>query len=274
MKTHLAQYKRERLGIFEEGIHYRTQKTYAHVLPPTLKRLNILETFRAEFWRYFDANSALLPLHTDFHHLNSSQGFAFNLLFPYFEKHRRPQLLKSLQQDAREVRSLNFEAMPNPFEGTTLDLLIEVDGGRRILIEVKLSETAFGKCICNPARLRKLREIYSVRLSGCTAPENLEESTFFNHYQLFRNVSALDRGRGDQLVLLLPRANTLAWQDGARFCTEVLNRDSRVPISLIAAEDLWRDLSLNADGPVVRAHLDLLAEKYLLAEPSGRTALP
>jgi hypothetical protein len=81
LKRHLADHKRKVLGIEEAGIYSRTGKPYEHILPKALADRNLLEpaltierTYRRRMKR-----------HPDFHHLNSSQAFAFNLFFPYFE---------------------------------------------------------------------------------------------------------------------------------------------------------------------------------------------
>jgi hypothetical protein len=82
LESHLDDYRRGRLSRIESGVFVKNgvERPYGHILPADLKWLNILEPFRSEVMQYQIANS--LRLHRDFHHLNSSQAFAFNLFIP------------------------------------------------------------------------------------------------------------------------------------------------------------------------------------------------
>lgn len=137
MKKHLAESKRQRLGIDEDGVWRGNTKAYAHVLPEALQRLNILEPVRREFWQYHAEHQHSLVLHTDFHHLNSSQAFAFNLFFPFLGLSTSVQpLLEALRQEHREVRCWSFEAMPDQEERTTFDFAAEFVGRGRLLVKL------------------------------------------------------------------------------------------------------------------------------------------
>jgi hypothetical protein len=268
LKAHLATYKRRRLGVTRNGKWRANDKEYEHILPEDLHQLNILEAFRAEFWDYFEANSRLLALHTDFHHLNSSQAFAFNLLFPFIGSAAESELLATaLGSAGRPIVSSAFEHMPDLAERTTVDLHATLSDGARLVIEVKLTEKNFGQCIPGDEHRRKYREHYLPRLVKLARPESLAADNFFLNHQLFRNLSHLDVSRGDVLVLLVPRANAVAWADGRRFMEACLQDEARACVRLIAVEDVVRHLreSLPREAARLHSHLDLLAEKYLPA---------
>jgi hypothetical protein len=268
LKAHLATYKRRRLGVTENGKWRTADKEYEHILPEDLHRLNILEGFRGEFWDYFEANSRLLALHTDFHHLNSSQAFAFNLLFPFIGSAAESELLATaLGSAGRSIVSSAFDHMPDLAERTTVDLHATLSDGARLVVEVKLTEKNFGQCIPGHEHRRKYREHYLPRLGRLAPPESLAEDNFFLNYQLFRNLTHLDVSRGDVLVLLLPRANAVTWGEGRRFMEECLRDEVRASVRLVAVEDVVGQLreSLPRDAARLRSHLELLAEKYLLA---------
>jgi hypothetical protein len=145
MKAHLARYKRDHLNVEVDGLWRRNQRSYEHILPQELLRLNVLESIRDAFWSYHDANSATLALHTDFHHLNSSQAFAFNLFFPWANTaSARDHLLSVLGLGGERIARWAFEHMPDPAERTTVDLYLDLVSGRQVLIEVKLTEEHFG----------------------------------------------------------------------------------------------------------------------------------
>lgn len=269
MKSHLARYKKERLGVDEDGKWRGNEKPYAHILPEALQRLNILETVRREFWRYFDQNRATLPLHTDFHHLNSSQAFAFNLFYPWLGLGHSPAaLFAELGIEPQCVAGWAFEAMPDQAERTTLDVCIEFSGGTRLLVEVKLTEESFGASEPNDERRRKLREVYGPALSSRVVPGSLDETAFFPSYQLFRNVSLLNPARGDRLVLVVPRANEWVWQQARDFRSNRLTEAARPSVVVVAAEDVLTNLRNQAGlPPRLAAHAELLCEKYLYPAP-------
>jgi hypothetical protein len=84
--------------------------------------------------------------HRYFHHLNSSQAFAFNLFFPYFsgEPEVASALLRALGQEAT-LAGWEPEAVPAPDEETNIEVFWTTADGVRTFCEVKLSEADFGK---------------------------------------------------------------------------------------------------------------------------------
>jgi hypothetical protein len=267
MKAHRASYKLKRLGVTADGIWRSNGQQYPHILPESLFRLNIIELVRQEFWEYFDERRATLALHTDFHHLNSSQAFAFNMFFPWVGLGYDPEpLFTALELQPERVRAWAFEFMPDQAEGTAVDVHVELESDARLLIEVKLTENHFGTCDPNEGHRRKLREIYAPQLASKVEPNCLEEEVFFLNYQLFRNLSHLDLSRRDRLVLLLPRANELTWQEGTAFYEQRLTHTSRDSVSVVAVEDVLSRLMGCAEtcSPRLQVHLESLGEKYLV----------
>jgi hypothetical protein len=154
----------------ENGIWVRNQRAYPHILPAHLKRLNIHEPIRAEFWRHHRDNP--VKLHRDFHHLTSSQALAFNLFFPFFglETGNPNLLLTALEIEPGEVTRWSFEHVPDPEEGTSFDFFVELTSGHRVVVEVKLSESGFGRCVADDAHREKLRQVYRPRLKTKVQP--------------------------------------------------------------------------------------------------------
>lgn len=268
LKAHLTAYKRERLGVLEDGLWLKNQRPYSHILPERLKRLNVLETIRREFWQFQQSPETVIRLHSDFHHLNSSQALAFNLFFPFFGLRdvAAEPLLGALGIRGRNITKWLLEAVPDPSEGTNFDFFAEFSDGGRLLIEVKLSEAGFGACSPDDSHRAKLRDTYTPRLADAVVSGALAEEAFFPNYQLFRNVSHLARSGKDLLVLLLPRANEGTWSCGEVFCESLLAASTRARVRLVAVEDVLRTLAASIDdGPGrVSAHIELMAEKYLI----------
>jgi hypothetical protein len=167
LKKHLAEFKRRNLGISAPGVfRYRGRDLqYHHILPLANSSANFLE--EAE-----PAASAFLTAHPQkrhqyFHHLNSSQAFAFNLFFPYFSgaQESASALLRALGQDGI-LAEWEPEAVPVPDEETNIDVLWATTDGVRTFCEVKLSEADFGKAIDDDRHRAKLVDIYSESSPG------------------------------------------------------------------------------------------------------------
>ncbi|HEX4051161.1 MAG TPA: hypothetical protein VHY19_09805 [Steroidobacteraceae bacterium] len=88
---HLAEYKRTSLGIEEDGcFFYKTgKKLCPHILPTKHEWLNLLPLFAISIREYLKRRPDI-RMHRYFHHLNSSQAFAFNLFLPFFLGRSQP----------------------------------------------------------------------------------------------------------------------------------------------------------------------------------------
>jgi hypothetical protein len=210
LKKHLAEYKANRLGIREAGVYRKTGRAYQHILPSTLRYLNLLESIRAEFREYLRHNPTI-RLHGDFHHLNSSQALAFNLFYPFLSAGGGATRLmaKALGlSGGGDVREWHFEYVPDPEEGTNVDVAWQNSDGKWVFCEVKLSEGEFGSAKPDQRHENKLREIYSPRLHGIIDEGLLEFNEFCRHYQLLRNISLLATHSDSHVVFLIPEQNS------------------------------------------------------------------
>lgn len=84
LKVHLSDYKRNYLGISEPGVFlYRGRHIlYRHILPAAYAWANLFPEAEPSARAFLTSNPR--KRHRYFHHLNSSQAFAFNLFFPFF----------------------------------------------------------------------------------------------------------------------------------------------------------------------------------------------
>ncbi len=124
MWRHLAEHKVSTLGVTSNGIWRRNRREYPHILPFGYQHLNILEPYRDEFWKFFRQTS--IGLHSDFHHLSSSQAMCFNLFLPFvIEEKYRLQMLAGIFLTDAAVDGVRFEAVLNPVERTNFDLCID-----------------------------------------------------------------------------------------------------------------------------------------------------
>jgi len=266
LKDHLGRYKRDVLGVLENGTwSYRgRERAYAHILPKSQYRLNIVENVRDEFWRYWERQRATEPtpakLHRDFAHLNSSQALAFNVFFPFLGMPgASPQpLLRALGAEPEEVIRWRFEHVLDHAEETNFDVFIGLQSGRNVLVEVKLGESGFGRCSDDPKYHDKLGRIYRPALTGKVVESTFEPETFFTHYQILRNLSYV--GPGTRLVFLVPRAND-ALKAGLNFIADAVLEPYRSAVSCVYLEDLLAAISSDGElGSTVRS----IGVKYLV----------
>ena len=239
-------------------------KAYPHILPNRLKFLNFLEPVRAELQEYLKQNPGI-KLHQFFHHLNSSQAFAFNLFYPYFVNGAQPakMLSSALGVEINEVKWWQFEWIPDVVEGTNIDVAWCISEDVMVYCEVKLTEAEFGRALHDERHIRKLTEIYRPRLFGLVNEELLEEKAFFEHYQLLRNISFL-ADRKSHLVLLMPREN-LALQPQLQRVLKSLNPSIASHVHIAYVEDVINQLLYEKTlTPDLRFYAKLLKEKYVL----------
>jgi len=261
LQRHLESYAKCRLGVFEEGTF--KGRHYPHVLPSQLRFLNFLEPVRAELQAYLQENPRI-KLHQYFHHLNSSQAFALNLFYPYFAARGQSAraLSTALGVDA-EVLNWEFEAVPDEKEGTNVDVLWRVSGEASIFCEVKLSETEFGTAKNDLRHRKKLAEIYRPRLNSLISDDLLEEQTFFDHYQLLRNVALLADSDRHRLVILIPRNNESLKPQLSKVLAGVKPK-IRGRINVAYVEDSLSNLLANPSlSPELRVYARSLVEKYV-----------
>jgi hypothetical protein len=265
LKRHLADYKRLHLGISEPGIfRYRGHEVlHEHILPLAREYRNLFEEAEPLARAFFEKHPN--KRHRYFHHLNSSQAFAFNLFFPYFTggPEAASALLRALGQQAI-LDDWEPEAVPEPCEGSNVDMCWTTTDGARTFCEVKLSEADFGKAADDARHRAKLKNIYSPVLASHLEPERLERQAFFGAYQFNRNVWHMVRADHNRLMFLVPRSNDILWKQVKELLLGVAPR-ARSRISVVAIEDVLANLSEDDLCPKgFREYATKLKQKYLI----------
>lgn len=268
LNRHLADYKESVLGIREPGLFlYRgRQIPKSHILPIRRRWDNLLPPARELVKRAWSPRGRL-KLHQYFHHLNSSQAFAFNLFFPYFEGGHAASsaLLRALGSNNASLTSWEPEAVPNADEGTNLDMRCELSNGDVILCEVKVSERDFGKAKDDPDHRKKFRDTYLSPLTPHVESALLVEAPFFRAYQVLRNVWHLVSAPQRRLLFLMPRANKGLWVQLDAVLGSI-NSETLAKISAVAIEDVLESLQQDAKCPAsLRRYAGQLAAKYVPA---------
>jgi hypothetical protein len=229
----LAEYKISAEGVRQNGVWRRNKKEYPHILPIEMGELNILRPYREEFWEWF--RHQRIKLHTDFHHLSSSQAMCFNLFFPFIaENGKYLHLLSKPFVVNGEISKVEFELILDNREGTNFDFCIFANS--RTLFELKLTESDFGGGNHDESHFSKFDEVYSPRLGGKFRPEFCSRDVFLRNYQIMRNVWNLAPETGDKLVFLAPRANK-SLQKGLAFLHSCVSGEYRSRVSVMYLED-------------------------------------
>lgn len=262
LQKHLERYAEQRLGVTEKG-EWRG-RAYAHILPGRHWHLNLLEPYRKQLMAYCQAHPSI-KRHQGFHHLNSSQAFAFNLFYPYFSGGgTAAQALTRALGVPGQVSDWQFECVPDVKEGTNVDVMWHVDPAETVFCEVKLSESDFGPAVADEKHRTKLSEVYRPRLEPMISADLVEERVFFKHYQILRNISLLAVHRASQLVFLFPQANAALSAPLQRVLSG-LDAKTRDRVRIAHAEHCIRDLARDTSlTPELRLHAERLAEKYLI----------
>jgi hypothetical protein len=260
LKAHLDEYRRGRLGGVESGnlLANGVERPYGHILPTKLQWLNILEPFRAEVMQYQIAHG--LRLHRYFHHLNSSQAFAFNLFIPLFQ-HAPEKLARVLNTPA--VISLQLEQSADPDERTQIDVQWMVDERTWVYCEVKLSEAEFGTTEGAGRHSRKLEDVYRPVLERYVSDQIWDDkgARFYQFQDVFQHLWLAARGghETDEVRFLLPRANDALleqYHEAMSLVGPALKSRTR----LIYVEDVLRQLARSHD---TAWYGRLLEEKYV-----------
>jgi hypothetical protein len=159
---------------------------------------------------------------------------------------------------------VDFEVVVKPEEGTNIDVLVTDDTTDRTIIEIKLTESAFGRARADARRLAKLENVYRPLLLDRVEESCLRPTVFFRDYQLFRNVAQIRRESHDRVLFLLPRARRQLWEHATVWCGAPVLRLLTNQLTVVALEDVVSALSDDITHfEAEQAWVSEIAEKYL-----------
>lgn len=266
VKGHLAEYKLERLGIVQRGLYIKNKKRYSHILPTSMQKLNIIETYRKEFWEYFAQKKNTITLHDGFSHLNSSQAMCFNLFFPLLYENKLKTFLDIIGINCEIEHSLRaeFEKVIFTKENTHFDFYMETDH-QRIFFETKYAEQDFGSADPDIRHTVKYEKIYA-RGQGFANinPQYQKKDKFLTHYQIVRNMWYIRKENNDYLIFIYPKINEKIAKYKKLILEEIPTTDIKNRIKIIYLEELVADIQKNivANEHNLATHFKLFKEKY------------
>lgn len=258
------------LGVEADGVWTKNGAGYPHILPSEQYGHNLLDPIRTDLLAYL-ARHPEITLHTNFHHLNSSQAFALNLFFPYAgEGEPSGHTMANAFGLPDKLARVEFEVILDEQERTNVDAVLTSQSGVRTFCEVKLSESEFGSARADARHRKKLEKIYAPHLQGIVQASLLEEVHFFRDYQILRNLWLLHGDATTRLAFLLPAANEPLVAQLERVLAGV-TAEYRARVHVVLVEQLLRHLQDDPDAaPALRRHAQAVEEKYV--PPAMRVA--
>lgn len=263
--AHLSRYRKDHLGIAEEGVFLHRGVTHrkGHILPRGSERQNLLAPYGEWF---FESEHGSIKLHQYFHHLNSSQGLCINLFYPLLKEGAQALLVRSLGSDMSLPVTGTFESesqLENAARRTSFDFHLRNSEGRNLFVEVKYTEDGFGAATPDAEHLEKFRHTYAPLLEGSEylAPQCNEAAFFLEHYQVLRNLVHI--GEKSEVVFLFPRANDRVAHEAEHARETFLSESGRKRMRIVFLEDLVADLIGACAGTGLEPYYEAFRRKYL-----------
>ena len=212
-----------------------------HILPEDRKFWNFFPEVREEAKLALDGQGEPIRWHRFFHHLNSSQVFAFNLFYPILQSRFGSNCLAKITGlESISSQVSGFELIPDPEEGTNIDVALGSSPANRIFIEVKLSEGDFGRARDDDEHRKKFEETYRPRMTGKVQIKGMDEWTEFRrNYQFYRNVIFADEKT--RIWFLIPGAHRSLIQRAER-CMRHLAESIQDRVEIVQAEQFFGKL--------------------------------
>lgn len=261
IKEHISKYKMEKFSTFENGLWKNNKQAYSHILPEENMFFNFLETYRNDLIDYISINK--IKLHSDFHHLNSSQAMCLNFFFPLFHEHKLELLIEYLGFNNESVNydSVCFEkcGIEAKFgrKPTSFDFYFETNSNKKIFLEIKYTEDDFGKAKINS---EKFLNVYSKFLTPINTNFHNEKS-FYNNFQILRNLVHINDN--SFVVFVYPKNNKRIKKGVDKVTAEFLNPEFLNHFYAAEWETFIEDISKQTKGFKLKSQFAEFKKKYL-----------
>lgn len=259
IKLQLSDYKINNITL--ECGEWRGRK-YSHILPDKKQNL-ITDSYKAELEKFYEDLGS--HIHTYFSHLNSSQALCLNLFAPLIITKRLDLIDKNISETAKaefeHTEQNSFEKSSNDKDKTNFDFFIQ-DGSNKYFFELKYTEETFSYVSDykhDDKHDKKYQEYYKKQMQ-LVAP-NVDEKTFFDSYQLWRNICHVTEGKVF-FVILKDRLDLKSdIEDVKKKCKEEFRDKDKIVILTI--EELVKEALKFKDDEKFYQHYKEFYEKYL-----------
>ena len=267
IKKYLSGYKNKIYPNLDNGIYKKNKKTYTHILPQASQFFNLLPTYRDELVDYL--TNKQVQLHTDFHHLNSSQAMCFNFFYPIYIQ-QNLELITDFLELKNEVINYNsvrfekkgLEAKLGSRKPTSFDFYFETTSGKKIYFEIKYTENGFGKDTQKDLEKRKIKfdKYYSNSLKSLNSLYHKEQS-FSENYQILRNLIHIDEN--SYVVFLYPYDNYGIRSEAEKVKSDFLISDYHNHYFSVCWESFFEYILTSSIHKKTQCQLKDFKEKYL-----------
>jgi hypothetical protein len=240
IKDWLSDYKITHFKKLENGIWKRNKKQYPHILPVDNWLENFLPKYKTELTEYIRTQK--IKLHSDFHHLNSSQAMCLNIFYPLIKETKLDLLVNVLKLDSDSVDydSVRFEKESNiekekGYRPTNFDFYFRTINNKKIYFEIKYTELGFGKAKCDKEHFDKYESVYKNHCSVIN-PKYCNCNDFLDNYQLMRNLIHLSNN--SYVVFIFPVNNKKIKQQAEFAKSTLVTSDFQQNIIILTWEHL------------------------------------
>jgi len=262
IKDWLSDYKKIHFNGFENGIWKKNKKPYPHILPDKYKCDNLLSTYRDSFCK---SNYNSIKLHSDFHHLNSSQAMCINLFYPLIKEKKLDIIIKALNlyNDSVDYNSVRFEKdsdIEQQSRPTSFDFYFRTKKGKKIHFEIKYTEQEFGRAKPDKEHIDKYESIYKNSCSAINS-DYCNRDSFLRNYQLMRNLIHLS---DNSYVVFIYPVNNKKIKKQAEFAkSNFVKFDFQQNVINLTWEQLMGFVDSNiADSKDLIFHMSEFKDKY------------
>ncbi len=252
--NHLSQYKKNFLGIQEDGFWEDkdgNQNYCSHILPEKKEDTNIIDSAYSQSIKKLKKEK-LSEIHKGFKCLNSSQAFAFNFFQPIIDE----KLFSVLIDSVNQVSIYDYERKNK--EDTQFDFYLKADN-KEYSFEVKYTEEDFGKAPMDETHIKKWNSIYKNKMAKILKKE-MKMENFFDEYQLWRNICFADEGMNVRFVFPKFRDDLSTKVNNAK---DLCKKEIKERIDIIIVDDIVRDLKKLGNKDILK-HYSQFEQKYLL----------
>lgn len=266
VKEHLGDYKKTALNILQDGIYKYDGKEipYKHILPKKQYKQNILEPYRQQF---FESTYSNIDYHRYFHHLNSSQALCINFFFPFIEENKFDVILDLLHLRNKTVSKMEFEFVSDIEKSnsrkTNFDFFFEMEGNKRVYVEVKYTEQEFGSAKIDASHFKKFNDTYYPLLErNKFIKDNYKSQEFFlSNYQIMRNLVHINSS--SYVVFLFPQANKKVLKQATFAKNKILTEEGAYRFKLLTLEKATSEISKRIDSDKLIKYFKDFDLKYL-----------
>lgn len=260
-KDRLAIYKATTFPDLGNGLWKNNKQSYPYILPEDNKFDNLLPTYRDKLVDYLYKQQ--IKLHSNFHHLNSSQAMCLNFFFPLYEE-RALELITDFLGTANET--INYDTVCFEKDGleakfgrrpTYFDFYFETTSGKRFHFEIKYTEGAFSKAELNS---NKFDKVYSKFLKPLNISFHSSQS-FFENYQILRNLIHIDDN--SFVVFVYPQNNKGVSKGADKVKTDFLISNYHDHFFAATWDKLFGSISTSTTNANIKAQLTDFKNKYL-----------